>query len=47
MVCFRQLVGIVLLICAHRDVQVDDLLEADAGTGFLNVAGNKGGVAAR
>mmetsp|Transcript_4416 Transcript_4416/g.13391 ORF Transcript_4416/g.13391 Transcript_4416/m.13391 type:complete len:772 (+) Transcript_4416:139-2454(+) len=46
-VCMRQLVGIMLVIFVRPGIEIKDLMVADAGTGFFNVVGNKGGVAAR
>uniref|UniRef100_A0A7S1XEN9 Inositol polyphosphate-related phosphatase domain-containing protein n=1 Tax=Compsopogon caeruleus TaxID=31354 RepID=A0A7S1XEN9_9RHOD len=45
----RQMVGILLLVFvkSEHEAHLQDVMMTDAGTGFLNMGGNKGGVAAR
>jgi phosphatidylinositol-bisphosphatase len=46
-VAARQMVGLSLVVIARSGLEVEEVAVAEAGTGFMNQGGNKGGVAAR
>jgi hypothetical protein len=46
-VAARQMVGMSLVVLARAGLAVDKVAVSEAGTGFMNQGGNKGGVAAR